>query len=491
MNIEAKLRAALTAAVICAPNLLSRADVILDWNNNSLNAIRTARVTPQFASRNLAMVHAAMYDAVSAVDKTHAPYHSRPLAPSDTSREAAAATAGYLVLASLYPAQQGTLSNLWVASLAAVPDGTPKSNGIALGEATANDIIALRVGDGSTNVVAYVVTNTPGRWRPTPPANAPAQLPQWPFVKTFGLPRADLFRPAGPVALTSSQWTFDFNQVKSLGDTNSTTRTADQTEIARFWLDGAGTWTPPGHWNAAAQAAAISRGNTLSQNARLFALLNLCMADAAIAAWDAKFNTFPFWRPITAIREADTDGNPDTVADPNWTPLTTTPPHPDYVSGHATFSGAAARVLADLFGNDAIPFVVGSDDLPGVTRRFGGFADCMREIGMSRIYAGIHTMTTIVDGFALGRSVANYFGRNFLLPVSAAPTFGASQRRPDGHFETLLSGAAGDSYVVESTDDFLSWDVHSTVTAPATVEDAATTSVPSRFFRAYRPNQGF
>ena len=463
----------------------------MDWNNASLNAIRTARSTPQFASRNLAMVHTAIYDAVNAVDKTHMPYHSQPATPVGTSREAAAATAGYGVLLSLYPTQQVILSNLWMNSLAAIPDGASKSNGIALGQATANDIVALRVGDGSTNVMSYVVTNIPGRWKPTPPAFAPAQLPQWPFVKTFALPRADLFRPAGPAALTSSQWTFDFNQVKSLGDTNSTTRTADQTEIARFWLDGAGTMTPPGHWNVAAQVVAVSQGNTLSQNARLFAMLNLCLADAGIAAWDAKFNIFPLWRPITAIREADTDGNPDTVADPNWTPLTVTPPHPDYVSGHATFSGAAARALAGVFGANDIPFSLGSDDLTNVVRSFSGFADCKREIGMSRIYAGIHTFTTIVDGFTLGQSVANYIARNYMLPVSSTPSLSAYQDLSNGHFQTLLSGAAGDLYVIEATDDFLSWDSLSTVTAPATVDDAAASGLPLRFYRAYRPAQGF
>lgn len=482
--------AAVLAALLFNP-ISPKADVILDWNNATLNAIRATRATPQFASRNLAMVHAAIYDAVNAVDGKHLPYLIQPSASAGTSVEVAAATAAYVVSASLFPTQQGVLSNLWMAGVSAFPEGAGRDHGITLGRAVGEAMLTHRQNDGSTNVVAYTVSNIPGRWRPTPPANAPAQLPHWPTVRPFVLPRGDMFRPAGPVALTSSQWTFEFNQVKSLGDTNSVTRTADQTQIARFWLDGAGTMTPPGHWNLVAQNVAVARGNTVIQNARLFALLNLALADAAIAAWDAKYNTFPFWRPITAIREADTDGNPDTIADPGWTPLVATPPHPDYVSGHSTFSGAAARVLEEFFGGDAVSFTVGSDDLPGVTRSFSGFADCMREIGMSRIYAGIHTLTPCMDGFALGRSVGNVTMRNLLLPVSSLPSIAPLRQTQDGRLESSVTGAAGEEYWVESSSDLQNWQAFARFSGPSTLQIRPSSEQPLKFLRAVRPLQGY
>ena len=204
-------------------------------------------------------------------------------------------------------------------------------------------------------MVPYTPRPGPGNWRPTPPGFLPPVHPNWPQVTPFALASGAQFRPAGPPALTSAEYTRNFNEVKALGALNSAVRTADETKIARFWLDGPGTATPPGHWNRIAQDVARAKGTTLAQNARLFALLNLAGADAGIACWDAKY-VYDFWRQITAIREADTDGNPDTVADPNWTPLVTTPNHPSYPSGHATFSGAAATVLAAFFGTDDVAF---------------------------------------------------------------------------------------------------------------------------------------
>ena len=252
----------------------------------------------------------------------------------------------------------------------------------------------------------------PGAWEPTPPAFAAYLLPQWGFVAPFAMESSDALRPPGPPPLDSAEWAADYNEVKALGAAVESTRTADQTEIARFWADGAGTETPPGHWNHIAQDVAAAQGNTLEQNARLFALLNLALADAAICAWDAKY-AFNFWRPVTAIRFGDTDGNDATAADPTWSSFIATPPFPDYTSGHSTFSGAAARVLARFFGRDDIAFVTGSDALPGVTRSFAGFAAAAAEAGVSRIYGGIHYTVSESGWIGRRRSHRRLYVREF------------------------------------------------------------------------------
>ncbi|MBX6313047.1 MAG: vanadium-dependent haloperoxidase, partial [Isosphaeraceae bacterium] len=264
--------------------------------------------------------------------------------------------------------------------------------------------------------VPYTPGTKPGDWRPTPPGFLPPVLPNWPLVTPFALKAASQFRPGRPPALTSSAYARSFNQVKSIGAANSTTRTPEQTEIARFWLDGSGTSTPVGHWNRIAEDVAIARGNTLAQNARLFALLNIAEADVGIAAWKAKY-TYNFWRPITAIREAATDGNRRTVADPGWTPLVVTPNHPSYPSGHADFSGAAARVLADFFGTDRVAFTSRSEAPLDVTRSYTRFSQAAKEAAMSRVYAGIHWSFDVEDGLRLGQRVGRYVSRNVLIPL--------------------------------------------------------------------------
>jgi membrane-associated phospholipid phosphatase len=221
------------------------------------------------------------------------------------------------------------------------------------------------------------------------------------------------FRPSPAPKLDSALYAFDFNLTKDLGSATSTTRTADQTAIALFWADGAGTLTPPGHWNVIARELVIARGTSLAENARLFALLNMALADAAICAWECKY-VDDFWRPVTAIRAADTDSNAATEADPAWTPLITTPPFPEYVSGHSTFSGAAATVLADFYGSDSIPFTTTSDDLPGATRSFGSFWEAAAEAGLSRVFGGIHFMSANQQGLQSGARLGHYVVEHFL-----------------------------------------------------------------------------
>jgi membrane-associated phospholipid phosphatase/methionine-rich copper-binding protein CopC len=399
----------------------ANSDVVLDWNANLLNAIYTDKTAPPVASRNMAIVESAVFDAVNSFAQTYKNYHFTGTAPVGGSVEAAAASAAYNTLLKLYPNQKTFFDNAFTASLAKITDGAAEDAGVVFGKTVADDILSLRSNDGASKTVTYNPGTNPGDWQPTAPGFAAALLPQWGSVTPFGLTSGAQFRPAGDPALTSDQYTAEFDRVKDLGSINSTTRTADQTQIAQFWADGAGTFTPPGHWNQIAQNVAATKGNSLLDNARLFALLDISLADAGIAAWDAKYQ-YNSWRPITAIQQADTDGNPNTIADPNWKPLITTPPFPEYISGHSTFSGAAATVLTSLLG-DNISFNLNSLGMPGVDRQFSSFNAAATEAGISRIYGGIHFNSANIDGLATGNSVGNYVLQNLLgIAKPVAPT---------------------------------------------------------------------
>lgn len=403
----------------------TRADVVIDWNQVALQAIRTSKETPQRASRALAMTHTAIYDAVNSIDDTYQPYLVNLDVPGATSREAAAAQAAHDVLVSVYPAQSSVFDAALTVSLSVVPEGVAKADGRQLGTQVAASILSLRANDHAFDVVSYTPSNDPGRWRPTPSANAPAQLPNWPYVTPWSMTSGDQFRnQEGAPALTSVEYAQAFQEVKELGAANSATRTADQTNIALFWLDGAGTSTPPGHFNRIAQTVAVSEGNSLSENARMFALVNIAGADAAIMAWDNKYlGPFEsFWRPITAIRDAEVDGNSDTTADPNWTPLVATPPHPSYTSGHNSFAGAMLTTLANFFGDDNIAFVDRDETGNIPDRTFTSFSQAKDEVVLARIAAGIHWRFDDEDGRAGGEALAEYIHRTQLLPVPEPST---------------------------------------------------------------------
>src|SRR5213596_1042940 len=309
-------------------------DVVTDWNTAALNAIRADSTAPPIASRSLAVLHVSIYDAVNGIARTHEPYLVQSAVSASASREAAASAAAHDTLINLFPASASSFDALHAAILAAIPDGPQKTAGIVWGEFVANQILAARANDGSDAIVPPPGGSGPGVWVPTPPAFLPYLLPQWGFVTPFAMSSSAQFRPPGPPPLDSQRYAVDYNEVKTLGAAVGSTRTAEQTEIALFWADGAGTETPPGHWNSIVQIIADARGNTLEQNARLFASLNIAMADAAICAWDAKYE-FHFWRPVTAIAYAEPELN--------WMSFIITPPFPDYVSGHSTFSAAAAN----------------------------------------------------------------------------------------------------------------------------------------------------
>ncbi|HKA08813.1 MAG TPA: FG-GAP-like repeat-containing protein [Gemmataceae bacterium] len=385
--------------------------VILDWNAAALDAIRTEATPPPKASRALAIVQAAVFDAVNGVIRAFGSYHVLPGARLGTSVQAVAAQAACTALAALFPNEQSQFNALLATSLASIPNGQAKSDGIAWGRAVAQAILAARANDGSTNNPPYTPGGDPGDWQPTPPGNLPALLPEWGDVLPFGVGNVATLVPAGPPALTSQEYADEFNEVKDLGALNSATRTADQTETAQFWADGAGTFTPPGHWNAIAAQLANADGLSLAQTTRLFAQLDIAVADAAIVCWKTKY-TYNSWRPITAIQNATSDGNDQTIPDDTWEPLLTTPPFPEYTSGHSTFSGAASTILASYFGANRA-FSAESND-GSITRSFTSFAQAADEAGKSRIYGGIHFQSANEDGLACGRSIGTYILANLL-----------------------------------------------------------------------------
>ena len=402
---------------------IAMADVVTDWNNVIQDAIRTGSTPPPIASRAMAILHAAVYDAVIAIEGGYEPYHADIDAAEGASVEAAVAQASHDTLVALFPDQTETFDAALEAALADIADGAGKDDGVAVGAAAAADILAMRADDHSADIVTYTPGEAVGDWVPTPPGNAPALLPQWPDVTPFALILGDQFRPGGPPALTSEEYATAYDEVKALGRVDSATRTADQTEIAQFWANGAGTNTPPGHWNAIAQVIAADQGNTLVENARLFALLNIALADAAITAWDAKY-AYNHWRPVTAIVNADLDGNDATESDAEWTPLLTTPPFPEYISGHSTFSGAGAKVLERFYGRDDISFMADSDGLPGTFRNFTSLSQAADESGRSRIYGGIHFEYANQDGLRSGGDIGDYAFDNYLKAVEDGSTGG-------------------------------------------------------------------
>lgn len=403
----------LSLAAAMSLGLSARADVITDWNTLILNAIRTNRTSPPAASRQMAILHTAMYDAVNGITLRHEPYRVRGRVPGVASAEAAAATAAHRVMMALYPANAATYDAALEATLSGVRNRIALRLGVAWGEKVASEIMLWRSTDGAAVPVSYTPGTRPGDWVPTPPAFAPALLPQWGDVEPFGLQSGNLFRPALPPALNTPAYATELNEVKRLGAINSTDRTADQTIIARFWANGAGTETPPGHWNRIAHSISDERGLSLRQNARLFALLNIAMADAAIVSWDCKF-AYNYWRPITAIRNADLDENDATEKVADWTPLLVTPPFPEYTSGHSTFSGAGSRVLELFFGTDNLTFTVDSDGTPGHFRTFTTLSAAANESGMSRVYGGIHFQSANVWGLASGRACGEYVATRLL-----------------------------------------------------------------------------
>lgn len=410
-------------------------DVVIDWNAIALNGIQAEGeagrgVLPTLGSRLLAMVSGAVYDAVNAFDKTYTPYAISANAPIFGSIEAAAAGAAYQMLVTLLPKQTALFDRQLSQTMTEIHDNFWSEHiGLSFGKSIASKIIDLRKNDGWNNNSPYVAPTGDYVWRPaTDGPNAGVTIgPNWGKVKPFAIRSVDDFAPDGLDGVPGTQlYAEEIEEVRALGGKESTdittvTRTPDQTEIAQFWAyDRADTFRPYGQLNQIAEEVAVREGNTLVENARLFAQLNIALADAAIVAWDAKYD-YKQPRPDYVIAEgfAANDGMPETVADPDWDPLLgPNPPFPDYISGHSSFAGAFAGVMTEFFG-DNYDFTAVSQELPGVTRDYDSFYDAAYDDAASRIYGGIHVReATITDALPMGYAVGEYVAQNWLTPIS-------------------------------------------------------------------------
>ncbi|MDQ4134245.1 MAG: vanadium-dependent haloperoxidase [Actinomycetota bacterium] len=389
-------------------------DVVVDWNRTALNAIVSAGHPGPVQILDLAIVHAAIYDAVNSVDGRHSPYAIKVVpAPPSASQQAAAATAAHRVLLNLFPAQQGSLDAAYQQSMGEVPDGQAEDDGVSVGEQAAAGILALRSNDGRFANVPYQPGSGPGAWVPTPPfpPNFPALVPWVAKVTPFTARSSNQFRVDPPPALTSDLYTEDYEEVKTMGSRTGSGRTAEQTAIAEFFGE-----PPATAWSRAVQDIALARNHSVADSARLFALVNLAAADAQISCWENKY-AYGFWRPITAIRAGGTDTNPLTAGDPSWEPLLVTPPFPEYSSGHATFTGAVTQVLADFYGTDHFSFTM-SSTFSGTRRSYSRFSDVNKEVIDGRVWAGSHFRTADTVGAAAGNRIGHWVSKNVARPVT-------------------------------------------------------------------------
>jgi hypothetical protein len=403
----------LSTALSVIVTVSARADVVTHWNEVATTAaVQIAAGSAQ--SRVCAMAHVAIHDALNTIDRRYRPYAFHGRTDEDASPEAAVAAAAHDVLVHEIPIMQGFLDAAYADSLAGIANGPARDAGIALGKAAAAATLAARAADGSAVSAPYTPGSGPGVWIPTPPGFLPAGGTNWGNVTPFSLRSGDQFRLHRPAYfdLGSAAFAADYNEVKNIGDVNNPARTADESDIARFWYEASAQG-----WNRIARAASAQHDLDLWENARLFGLLNIAIADAYIAHFDTKY-FYNFWRPVTAIRAGDTDGNDNTVADPDWLPYLVTPNIPDYPSGHSTAGAAAAVVLTRFFKHEAVGFrVTSAGPYPDITRSFASFADAAQENADARVLAGIHFRTATTDGLRLGARVGRFVFSHSLKPA--------------------------------------------------------------------------
>ena len=387
----------------------ARADTVTDWNLTTHEVLKVAQIAGGAQSRTLAMVHVAISDAINSVQGRYTRYVATIPAVPGASPAAAAATAARQILVQLYPNHKAMIDEAYAASVKAIPDGPAKSQGVALGEQVAASVQADRTADGTSIADTYRPLTSPGVWIPT----TPPVSEQYSRAKPWVLKSADQFRPSAPPQLSSALYARDYNETKTLGGAKSTARTAEQTAMVRFWA------TPnlgPG-WQAAARQFAVAKELPLAECARLFALLNMATANSFIADWDAKF-TYNLWRPITAIRNGDLDGNDATERDAGWAPLAPTPMHPEYPSQAAISAGVAVGVLEAVFGPGlSIPFTAADIADPKKTRTLNSIAQMAEEHGNVRIWGGIHFRNSLEVASEMGKKIAAYVVENSNKPT--------------------------------------------------------------------------
>jgi hypothetical protein len=388
------------------------ANVITDWDEKALSIVQTGTTPPPLtAFRTMAIVHVAMFDAVNSIEPHYKPYKVQlPVAP-DASKEAAAAAAAGAVLIKLSPDAASDIQSTLTSYLATLPDGEAKSRGIELGQEVAAKILEARANDGASAPDAYRPKTKPGVYIPTPITVGS----QFPNVTPFALASPSQFRPKPPPSLRSEQWARDYNEIKDLGEKNSTKRTARQTEDARFWL-----LVGPRSTHSLPLQVAIARNMSVLDSARFMALVSIATMDAVIAVFDAKYK-YEFWRPITAIRNGEIDGNPATERVATWQPIDVTPMHPEYPCAHCITSSAVAAVIEGLLGTDEIPVVaLTSPFAPGVTHRFTNLRAYTEEVANARIYAGFHYRNSTIVGREMGQKIGDWVVKSVMRPVQSA-----------------------------------------------------------------------
>ncbi|WP_176737029.1 vanadium-dependent haloperoxidase [Oligoflexus tunisiensis] len=392
---------------------------VTTWNEFALDSIRQRRIVPPLAVQYLAAMHLAMFEAANRSSGSYLSLMNVPVESSPGNlqlQRLQTAAAAFRVLKDFAPPgiQEKAAQTLQEESLVTTLPEEMKLNAMEEAYRLSDRIISERLTDPGTTSPSQTFPVGPGYWVPTPPLQGPYLLPGWGRLQPWILEKGEALRPLGPPALNSAAYAAALDEVRRLGSKNSTERTAEQTETAFFWADGAGTSTPPGHWNTILKDHLAQCDNDLVEITRIHAILNMAMADACIAAWDSKWH-FYFWRPITAIREANQDGNPFTEPDPSWESLLDTPPFPAYVSGHAAVSGTAAVVLTDFF-QDRLPSVRVTSEVVPVVRQYPDFAAAAHDAARSRVYGGIHYEFDGQDGLHLAQSLGQVYHAQALPP---------------------------------------------------------------------------
>src|SRR5215467_1499631 len=402
----------LLALLVAMPATVSTANVITDWDEKAVDIVQPGMAfPPPTVYRTIAVLHVAMFDAVNSIEPRYKPYKIQLSASPDTSKEAAAAAAAGAVLIKLVPDAASDVQSALTDYLATLPEGEAKAAGIKLGQEVAARILEARANDGASAADAYRPKTKPGVYVPTPITVGS----QFPNVTPFALTSPSQFRPKPPPSLKSEQWARDYNEIKDLGERYSTKRTARQTEDARFWLLVGPRSTQP-----LPRQVAIARNMSVLDSARFMALVSVATMDAVIAVFDAKYK-YEFWRPLTAIRNGDIDGNPATERVATWQPIDATPMHPEYPCAHCILSSAVAAVVEGVFGTDNIPGVaLTSPFAPGVTHRFTDLRTYTEEVANARIYAGFHYRFSTIAGREMGQKIGTLVVRSVIQPTQTA-----------------------------------------------------------------------
>lgn len=391
----------------------ARADVVTDWNEIAVAATVAAGLPPPPQARAMALVHASIYDAVNGVNPHRRPYLADKAAVSGASAEAAAAAAAHQMLARLFPQARAQLDAALAKSLGPIAESAQKADGIAYGKAVAEKLFAVRALDGFDAKKSYQGHTGMGAWQPTEPAREPPVLAHWGLVKPFMLTGPAQFALPPPPKVGSAAFAGDVDEVRRVGGWNATARTSEQTAIAIYW---SGSEVPP--WNIVARAAAVSHGNDIAANARLFALLNMTIADALIVGFSYKYE-YDHWRPVTAIKAEGAETGSSGADDRNWRPLLVTPPHPEYPSAHCLASGAAATVLRSFFGSDTVSVSAIYPPL-GVLRTWKTYTEIVKEVEDARVWGGIHFRSADEQGTLLGSKIAAYALGEYFQPAPAS-----------------------------------------------------------------------